>query len=164
MESSFKNEEIYVDNKGTNDILNPIENVKKKTKNIFIILITFIFPIIEFIIHFITIYKEREEEYRRGDLLKGLGTVMYIIIDIINELITIGIGIICYFLYEKKILLAFFLCAFMSKSFVLFIYLSGLLRDLKEIMIILNINIIIFIIYYLICFIYLILYLIKMVK
>ena len=65
MESSYKNEEIYVDNKGSNDILNPIENGKKKTKIIFVRLITFIFPIIELIIHLITFTKKEKKNIER---------------------------------------------------------------------------------------------------
>ena len=162
MDTPYKNEEINVNNVNTNyqnDILNEIENGQNKTyahNTKFIILITFIFPIIELIIQSILVYEESEEENRKGGLLKGLGTFLLSVICVINEIISIGIGIISYYLNKNQFLVFCFIFTFIIKSLALFFYLYILYHVFEEVIIKFIINIIFYTIYYLICFIYLI--------
>ena len=167
MEEPFKNEELFMDNKNSNNKLNLTENENRKNKIyniIFIILISIIFPIIELVILIITIIEENKEEKRKGGLLAGMGTIFYIIICFINELISIGMGIIIYLLKNNEYISFIFFCPFAVKFFFALVYLIRLFTDLNDIIYLFYINMIFYIIYFLLCLIFLILCLKKIIK
>ena len=167
MEEPFKNEELFMDNKNSNNKLNLTENENRKNKIyniIFIILISIIFPIIELVILIITIKEEKKEEKRKGGLLAGIGTILYIIVCLINELISIVIGVICYCLKDNEYISFIFLCPFVFKLFFALVYLIRLFTDLNDIIYLFYINMIFYIIYFLLCLIFLILCLKKIIK
>ena len=164
MEVPYRDEEMYLDKKDSNDKeLNETKNKADCKKTIIISIISIICPIIESIILFFTVIIK--EHYDSG-FLSPLGTIIYGAFCFTNECMSIYIGVLYFYLYSKNNNLCGFICfvcLFILKGIITFYYFLLLVSEREEALkIMLYINITFYIIYGLICLIYIFLLLIKL--
>ena len=132
--------------------LNPKCNL---IKNIFIVLISIVFQILEIIIQIIVFFKYKEYEEKSDAFLKGVGTIVIGFLAVINIIISIFVGTFFFLLSKYKSHFSFLIIILILKMIFPFIFIK-FYYDMEMIMFIIYFIFEAF--YLIICIIYIIIY------